>query len=173
MAGHRAPARCPFLLRAQSPERYDAAKMSNAFAFTSAADTAQAFFQAYDVHDIDWMLSLCTSTAQLRHVPMGRFETGNIHTVGGKAWSDMFSALPDLRVEVKADVADAFHVAAQAVIADRIRDFELPQAYFITVDDTFHITDVTVYWDNVTLGVQGTKAGARRLVEAISALGKH
>ena len=147
--------------------------MNDSSMFASATDAAQAFFQAYDAHDIDRMLSLCTSPAQLRHVPMGPFETGNIHTVGRKAWSDMFSVLPDLRVSLKSTVADQFHFAAEAVIADRNRGFELPQAYFLTVDDTYRITDVTVYWDNVTLGVQGTKAGAMRLVEAISGLGKH
>lgn len=135
-------------------------------------DATQAFFKAYDTHDVNRMLSLCSTSAQLRHVPMGRFETGNIHTVGRKAWSDMFSALPDLRVTVKLAVADQFHAAAEVVIADHNRGFELPQAYFLTVDGTYHITDVDVYWDNVTLGIQGTKAGAVRLVEAITALGR-
>lgn len=147
--------------------------MNDASAPMNAADTARAFFNAYEKHDIDGMLSLCTSTAQLRHVPMGRFETGNIHTVGRKAWSDMFSALPDLSVAPTSVVANDLHVAAEAVIADRHRGFELPQAYFLTLDDAHRITQVTVYWDNVTLGIQGTKAGAVRLVEAIAALGKH
>ena len=146
--------------------------MNDSSTLASAADAAQAFFKAYDAHDIDRMLSLCTPAAQLRHVPMGPFETGNIHTVGRKALSDMFSALRDLRVVVKSAVTDQYHFAAEVVIADRVRGFELPQAYFLTVDDSYRITDVTVYWDNVTLGIQGTKAGAAWLVEAISGLGK-
>ena len=147
--------------------------MKDASVIRSAADAAQSFFTAYDAHDIDSMLSLCSSTAQLRHVPMGRFETGDIHTVGRKAWSDMFAALPDLTVMVKLAVADEFHVAAEVVLTDRTRSFELEQAYFLTVDVTYRIINVDVYWDNVTLGIQGTKAGAVRLVEAIAALGKH
>ena len=47
------------------------------------------------------MLLLCSDTGQLRHVPMGRFETGDVRTVGRKASSDMFSAMPDLRVTVQ------------------------------------------------------------------------
>ena len=147
--------------------------MNNASGLTSAVSTTHAFFQAYDMHDIDGMLRLCTAAAQLRHVPMGRLETGDIHTVGRKAWSDMFSTLPDLRVTVKLEVADQFHVAVEALIADRKRGFELPQAYFITVDGSYRITDVTVYWDNVTMGIEGTKAGAAWLVEAIANLRKH
>ena len=138
----------------------------------SAADAAQAFFKAYGAHDIDAMLSLCSSSAQLRHVPMGRLETGDIRSVGRKAWSDMFTALPDLTVTVKQSVADEAHVAAEVVIADRARHFELQQAYFLSVDDRYAITNVTVYWDNVTLGIEGTKAGALRLVEAITSLGQ-
>ena len=147
--------------------------MKDASVMRSAADAAQSFFAAYDAHDIDAMLSLCSSTAQLRHVPMGRFETGNIHTVGRKAWSDIFAALPDLTVMVKLAVAGEFHVAAEVILTDRTRSFELEQAYFLTVDDSHRIINADVYWDNVALGIQGTKAGAVRLVEAITALGKH
>ena len=139
---------------------------------TSAEQAARAFFGAYEAHDIDAMLRLCSASAQLRHVPMGRLETGNIHTVGRKAWSDMFAALPNLTVMVILTVAGKSHVASEVVIADRVRHFELPQAYFLTVDERYAITNVTVYWDNVTLGVEGTKAGAVRLVEAITSLGK-
>ena len=139
---------------------------------TGAEQAARAFFGAYEAHDIDAMLRLCSASAQLRHVPMGRLETGNIHTVGRKAWSDMFAALPNLTVMVILTVAGKSHVASEVVIADRVRHFELPQAYFLTVDERYAITNVTVYWDNVTLGVEGTKAGAVRLVEAITSLGK-
>ena len=128
---------------------------------------AQAFFAAYDAHNVEGMLNLCSSTARLRHVPMGPFETGPVRTVGRKAWSDIFSALPDLRVTVMTTLSDDRRVGAEVVIADRKRGFELPQAYFFTVDETYRITDVTVYWDNVNLGFQLTKAGAVRLAAAI------
>lgn len=146
--------------------------MTDVPGISSAVDAARVFFEFYQAHDVDGMLSLCSSTAQLRHVPMGRFETGDIHTVGRKAWSDMFAALPDLAVTVNLIVAAELNVAVEVVIADAIRAFELPQAYFLTVDDRFAITNVTVYWDNVTMGLEGTKAGAVRLVEAIASLGK-
>jgi hypothetical protein len=52
--------------------------MSYESGIASASDAALAFFRAYEAHDIDTMLSLCTSTAQLRHVPMERLETGSV-----------------------------------------------------------------------------------------------
>jgi hypothetical protein len=135
-------------------------------------EIAQAFFKAYDGHDVDAMLRLCSDTAQLRHVAMGPFETGDAHTVGRKAWSDMFSAMPDLRVTLQSIFSSDGHVAAEVVIADRKHAFELPQAYFLTVDDTERITNVTVYWDNVGLGYEITKSGGTRLFEAIKNLGR-
>lgn len=146
--------------------------MKNNLVFTSSAATSRAFFEAYNDHDVDAMLHLCSYNAQLRHIPMGQFETGNINTVGRKAWSDMFTALPDLSVKVKKAIETELHVAAEVVIGDRKLAFELPQAYFLTFDDGYQITNVTVYWDNVTLGIEGTKAGALRLVETIASLGK-
>ena len=135
-----------------------------------AMGTAQEFFAAYDAHDVDAMLRLCSDTAQLRHVPMGRLETGDVHTVGRKAWSDMFSAMPDLRVSVERAFSGDGQVGAEVVIADRQRSFELPQAYFLTVDDTRHITNVTVYWDNVSLGYEITKSEGTLLVDSIKSL---
>jgi hypothetical protein len=135
-------------------------------------DIAKVFFEAYDVHDVDAMLLLCRDTGQLRHVPMGRFETGDVHTVGRKAWSDMFSAMPDLRVTVRSIFSSHGNVAAEVIIADRERSFELPQAYFLTVDDAMRITNVTVYGDNVGFGYEITKSEGTRLVDAIKSLGK-
>lgn len=138
----------------------------------SAEPVARAFFAAYDTHDIEAMLGLCSADATLRHVPMGSFETGSIYTVGTKAWSDIFKALPDLRVGLGTLISGGDRVAAEVVIADREHGFELPQAYFFSVDHTRRITNVTVYWDDVNMGLQLTKAGAEWLVHAIKSLGR-
>jgi ketosteroid isomerase-like protein len=137
---------------------------------TSAARVARAFFAAYDAHDIDGMLGLCSEDGTLRHVSMGSHETGSIHTMGVKAWSDIFKALPDMRVSVTTFVADSAVAGAEVVIADHKRAFELAQAYFLTIDDAQRITDVTVYWDNVGLGPHLTKAGTEELVHALESV---
>jgi len=77
-----------------------------------------------------------------------------------------------LRIVVTTLISDGNLVGAQAVIADRTRGFELPQAYFLTTDKAHRISGVTVYWDSVSLGLQLTKAGAEGLVHAITNLGK-
>jgi len=138
----------------------------------SDVSTTQHFFDAYNAHNVERMLSLCTRDAQLRHVPMGRLETGSIYSVGRKAWSDIFSALPDLRVKVSALISDGTNAGVEAVISDNARGFAVPQAYFLAFDAMHRITHITVYWDNVTLGFQLTKAGAENLVHGISQLRK-
>ena len=138
----------------------------------SALATAHAFFRAYESHDVEAMLRLCTDDAQLRHVPMGPLETGLVRTVGRKAWSDIFAALPDLRVTVTTVVSDDRHIATETLLSDSNRGFELPQAYFLTVDETYRITTITAYWDNVSLGFELTKAGAERFADVIWHLGR-
>jgi ketosteroid isomerase-like protein len=138
-----------------------------------AERVAADYFAAYDAHDIEAMLDLCSDDATLRHVPMGWYETGSIYKVGPKAWGDLFKALPDLRVVVHRLISDGDRASAEVVIAEPARGFELPQAYFLTLDDTHRIVDVTVYWDNIGLGFQLTKAGAEGLAHAVKSFGRH
>jgi ketosteroid isomerase-like protein len=139
---------------------------------TSALTATQAFFAAYNAHDVDRMLSLCSNIAQIRYVPMGPLGTGSVQTTGRKIWSGVVSALPDLTVTVKSAFSDNRHVGAEVVIADAKRGYELPHAYFLTVDESYRITDVTAYWDNVNFGFQITKAGVVRLIDAITSMRK-
>lgn len=139
---------------------------------TTAMRAAQEFFAAYSAHDIDRMLSLCANIAQIRYVPMGALGTGSVHTTGRKIWGGIISALPDLTVTVNSAFSDDRHVGAEVVLADQKRGYELPHAFFITVDESYRITQVTAYWDNVNFGFQITKAGVVRLVDAITSMRK-
>jgi ketosteroid isomerase-like protein len=131
---------------------------------------AQSFFSAYSAHDIDRMLALCSNIAQIRYVPLGPLGTGSAHTTGRKIWSGVISALPDMTVMVKSAFADDRHAGAEVVIADTKRGYELPHAFFITVDESYRITEVAAYWDNVNFGFQFTKAGVVRIVDAITSM---
>jgi ketosteroid isomerase-like protein len=133
---------------------------------------AQAFFAAYSAHDVDRMLQLCSNIAQIRYVPMGPLGTGSAHTTGRKIWSGLITALPDMTVTVQSAFADDRHVGAEVVISDAKRGYVLPHAFFLTVDESYRITEVTAYWDNVNFGFQVTKAGVVRLVDAIANMRK-
>lgn len=138
----------------------------------TAMSAAQAFFAAYNAHDIDRMLALCSNIAQIRYVPMGPVGTGSVHTTGRKIWSGLITALPDLTVTVKSAFADDRHVGAEVTIADPKRGYDLPHAFFITVDEANRISEVAAYWDNVNFGFQFTKAGVVRLIDAVTNMRK-
>jgi hypothetical protein len=44
-------------------------------------DLASSFFSAYDAHDVDAMVAMCSEDAQLRYVPMGTPGEGNARAV--------------------------------------------------------------------------------------------
>ena len=48
---------------------------------------AQAFFNAYNAHDVSKMLAMCRKDAQLRYVPMGSQGQGPIGEVGKQIWA--------------------------------------------------------------------------------------
>jgi ketosteroid isomerase-like protein len=139
---------------------------------TTAMSAARAFFAAYSAHDVDGMLQLCSNIARIRYVPMGPLGTGSVHTTGRKIWNGLITALPDMTVTVKSAFADDRHVGAEVVIADAKRGYELPHAFFLTVDESYRISEVTAYWDNMNFGFQFTKAGVVRLVDAITSMRK-
>lgn len=59
----------------------------------------QRFFAAYDAHDVDGMLALCTDGAQGRYLPYGK---GSVMPVRGgleKIWRGFPKAVPDFGVE--------------------------------------------------------------------------
>ena len=130
--------------------------------------SARAFFDAYNAHDLERMLSLCADTAQLRYVPMGPLGSGPIRSIGRRIWSGMIAALPDLTVTVERAFGDSQRIAAEVLIADRNRGYALMHAFLLTVDVRYRILDVTAYWDNVSFGFQATKAGVARVLEAIT-----
>lgn len=112
---------------------------------TSATRIVRAFFAAFDAHDIDGMLALCSDGATLRHIPMSSNEAGSMFDIGTKAWGETFKAFPNVRVAVESLIAEGDRVAAEVVIADRERGFELPQVYVLTLDDGGRISAATVY----------------------------
>lgn len=135
--------------------------MSATSSATPALHTAQSFFDAYDHHDVDAMLSFCSDDAELRYVPMGDQGRGPIRDVGRAIWSGLIDAFPDLRIRVESMFGDDRHVAAEVVIGgtqqkdfadipNKGRHYDLPHAFLLTLDDGSRITRITCYWDNAS-----------------------
>jgi ketosteroid isomerase-like protein len=135
-----------------------------------AMSTARAFFGAYSAHDIGTMLRLCADNASIRYVPMAKLGNGPVQTTGRKIWSGLISALPDVTVTIKSSFGDSRHVAAEVLIADYRRGYELMHAFLLTLDESGKITEVAAYWDNANLTVQAGKVGINALFQAIAKL---
>jgi steroid delta-isomerase-like uncharacterized protein len=125
---------------------------------TAALQVARTFFDAYDKHDVDAMLSLCSDEAQVRYVPMGAQGTGPAAEVGKTIWSGLLDAFPDLHVRPGLTFGDDRYVAAEVMIGgtqekdfldipSQGRSYDLPHAFILEVDDGM-IAQVTAYWDN-------------------------
>jgi steroid delta-isomerase-like uncharacterized protein len=127
----------------------------------TAIDTARSFFEAYNSHDVNRMLTFCADNAQVRYVPMGNQVEGKAWEVGKKFWSGLIDAFPDLRVVVDSIFGDGRNIAAEVVIGGTQRKdflqipnqgkhFDLPHAFLLQVDNGSLITSITAYWDNAS-----------------------
>jgi ketosteroid isomerase-like protein len=132
-----------------------------------------AFFVAYQEHDVERMVDLCTEGAGFRYVPFevwGRQRVlhgeGTVRTVGKLIWTALIDAFPDLTNAVTSLRADADgNVAAEVSIggtqasafggiACTGRRYRLPHLFLFRVTGGGLIGDIVAYWDNVAWKMQ-------------------
>jgi steroid delta-isomerase-like uncharacterized protein len=122
-------------------------------------DIADSFFNSYDAHDVDGMLTLCSDDAHLHYVGMGKQGEGRIKQVAKTICSTLFDAFPHFRVRLECAFADEQNVAAQVTIEgtqrkdfvnipNHGRHYDLPHAFLLKTGDRRLITSITAYWDN-------------------------
>jgi hypothetical protein len=87
------------------------AKLTDAM---TALDVVRSFFRAYNAHEVDRMLSLCSDDAQIRYVPMGMLGQGPAREVGKKIWSGLIDSFPSLSVRAESIFGDG-----QGLVSDR------------------------------------------------------
>jgi steroid delta-isomerase-like uncharacterized protein len=127
----------------------------------TAIDATLSFFEAYNNHQVERMVNLCSEGAQLRYVPMGERGQGKASQVGKAIWSGLIDAFPDLHVTVQSIFGDERNVAAEVMIGGTQRKdflnipskgehYELPHAFLLKVDERKMITEITAYWDNAS-----------------------
>jgi hypothetical protein len=138
------------------------------------AETAvTAFFVAYQAHDVEHMVDLCTEGAGFRYVPFevwGRQRVlhgeGTVRTVGKLIWTDLIDAFPDLtnavtslRADVHGNVAAEVSIAGTQArafggIACTGQRYRLPHLFLFRVTGGGLIDDIVAYWDNVAWKMQ-------------------
>ena len=130
---------------------------------------ARSFFAAYNAHDVNSMLKVCSEDAQLRYVPMGRQGQGKVHELGKTIWSSLIDALPDLRVTVQSIFGDERNAGAEVIIGgtqkkdihygqvlipNQGKHYDLEHAFLLRLNDSGLISDIAAYWDNASFYLQ-------------------
>jgi steroid delta-isomerase-like uncharacterized protein len=127
----------------------------------ASLEIARSFFQAYNQHDANRMLQLCSDDAAIRYVPMEQQGEGSVREVGKKIWSGLIDAFPDLHVDAQSVFGDDRNVAAEVMIGGTQRKdfldipnqgkhYELPHAFILRFNSQKQIEQITAYWDNVS-----------------------
>ena len=125
---------------------------------------AQAFFEAYKNHDLNTAVSLATTEATFRYVPLGENGIGKINADEGTTWKGIANALitafPDLTNDVKSITVDNEGNAIVRVfiggtqendilgIPSKGKYYNTEHLFILNIDDTLKITDIICFWDN-------------------------
>jgi ketosteroid isomerase-like protein len=124
---------------------------------------AEKFFAAYDVHDVEGMLALCTDDAQGRYAPYGRNSVMPIHGGLDGIWHAIPQAVPGFKVHVdEMLVAEGNTVVAQVIMSGPIpADVPgigkkgdvvfIPHAYLLRITPEGKISRLDCYWDNAAI----------------------
>ena len=130
---------------------------------TDLATAAQAFFAAYDAHDVDGMIALCADDALGRYAPYGRGSVVPIRGGIDVIWHAFPQAVPNFRVKVIEIIrAEGNTVVIQAEmsgpipaevlgVAKKGQVVHIPHAYILRFDAHCKITHLDAYWDNTVL----------------------
>jgi len=130
----------------------------------------QAFFSAYDTHDVEGMIALCADDARGRYVPYGRENIMPIRGGLDAIWRGFPRAVPDFRVEVLEVIpAEPNIVVVQGVLGGTMPT-EVPgfarkgqiaryaHCFILRFAEDGKISHIDCYWDN--FGTSFAKASA-------------
>jgi steroid delta-isomerase-like uncharacterized protein len=136
----------------------------------AAHDTAEKFFGHMQAGDVDEILSLTTPDATVSLVPLDWH--GPMAAQGARYLRELAGAFPDLLVRVRrlfvtgdrTAVAEITIEGTQAGdflgVANQEKQFDLDQAWMLTITPQDRIGAVTAYWDQ---GQLYRRLGVRRL----------
>src|ERR1700686_2349456 len=121
------------------------------------------FFAAYDAHDVDGMLALCTDGAQGRYLPYGKNSVMPIRGGLEQIWRGLLGAVPDFGVAVDEMIqAQGNIVVVQALLGGAMpadvpglvtkgKSDRIAHAYIIRYDTAGKTTRLDCYWENTAI----------------------
>jgi steroid delta-isomerase-like uncharacterized protein len=132
----------------------------------NSVETVQAFFAAYNAHDVAAMLKFCSPTSTFRYVPLGENGVGSIHNVAATIWQMYIDAIPDFTVKI-VNVIEGVDgtIACETLnsgtpikdignIKNKGRSLSTPHLFIFTFNSDGLIENITAFWDNDTIYAQ-------------------
>jgi steroid delta-isomerase-like uncharacterized protein len=136
----------------------------------TASGTAEKFFGLMQAGEVDAILGLTTRDATVSLVPLDR--QGTMAADGARYLRELASAFPDLLVRVRRLFVTADRTAVAEItiegtqagdflgVADQEKQFDLDQAWLLTITHDDRISAAVAYWDQSQLY---RRLGVRRL----------
>jgi steroid delta-isomerase-like uncharacterized protein len=136
----------------------------------TARGTAEKFFSHMQAGEVDELLGLTTRDATVSLVPLNQH--GPMAAEGARYLREVASAFPDLLVRVRRLFVTADRTAVAEItiegtqagdflgVADQDKQFDLDQAWMLTITPDDRIGAVVAYWDQSQLY---RRLGVRRL----------
>jgi ketosteroid isomerase-like protein len=130
----------------------------------------EAFFSAYNTHDVDGMIALCAEGAQGRYLPYGRESVMPIRGGLEAIWRGFAQAVPDFGVDVVEMIpAEPNIVVVQGVLggtmptdvpgfAKKGQIARYAHCFILRFAEDSKISRIDCYWDN--FGTSFVKASA-------------
>ena len=127
--------------------------------------TCIEFFSAYQDHDYDRMVGLCTSEAKVNFLPLGDGGVGKVAELGKGLWSTLMDCFPDIDNTIDTfEINDNEIICKVSIFGTQAKDFagipskglkfESDHIFIFRFDDDDNITFVSITWNHENFSKQ-------------------
>ena len=121
--------------------------------------TCVEFFSAYQDHDYQRMINLCTPNADVNFTPLGAGGVGKVSELGKALWSVLMYAFPDIDNTIDSFVENGDELTCNvsifgtqakefAGIPSKGLKFENDHIFVFRFDDDDKISSIIISWDH-------------------------
>lgn len=127
--------------------------------------TCIEFFSAYQEHDYQRMVGLCTPDAEVDFVPLGDGGKGKVAELGKGLWSALMDCFPDIDNTIDTFEVNDNEITCKVVIfGTQVKDFagieskglkfENDHIFIFRFDDDDQITFISINWNHDSFSKQ-------------------
>lgn len=121
--------------------------------------TCIEFFSAYQDHEYQRMVDLCTPDATVEFVPLEENGKGRVAELGKNLWALLMECFPDIDNTINTFTTDAGEVTCKVnIFGTQAKDFpgvpsrglkfESDHIFIFQFDEADKITHIRIYWDH-------------------------